>query len=230
MEHPANRSSAPATSSGISAYALRILLEFGNSPCGSPHSAASRRLRSVLWSMARNSRCVFQSRLQVNVAVDNATSGVQARDRVRPARGAPRALPKPALPPIRPAPRGAALGVVSPSCAAFLATMRPRGRWRPRRRRGRPREAARERTPRRGSVRSTSGTALRSPWRAGPGPQSADVVAVSNVDAQHGRHPKPPARRTKSQFADVVPTSVKAMRVTPFACAHDRMSSTDRTP
>ena len=45
-----------------------------------------------------------------------------------------------------------------------------------------------------------------------------------------GATPNRSARRTKSQFADVVPTSVNAMRVTPAACAHDRMSSTDRTP
>ena len=45
-----------------------------------------------------------------------------------------------------------------------------------------------------------------------------------------GATPKRFARRIKSQFADVVPTSVRAMRVTPAACAHDRMSLTDRTP
>ena len=167
---------------------------------GSPHSASSRRLRSVLWSMARNSRCVFQSRLQVNVAVDNATSlGPSAGSRSARARrtaGTSHAC----TPTHSSAPRGSrskgseegSEGSRGVACVAVVRVA-PNGPGidgghaggadvlgQPRRK-GRPGEVQFGAPPAQGFVpRGVPGQGHKPPR-----------VAVPHVDAQHGRHPKP---------------------------------------
>ena len=74
MWHPAISASARATSSGISANASRNSEGPRRQSRGSPQSAGSKRLSSVLWSIARSKRWAFQSRLHVKVVVDWATN------------------------------------------------------------------------------------------------------------------------------------------------------------
>ena len=74
MWQPAINASARATSSGISANASRTSEGPRKQSRGSPQSAGSKRLSSVLWSIARSKRWAFQSRLHVNVVVDWATN------------------------------------------------------------------------------------------------------------------------------------------------------------